>query len=142
MDAKRAVAAHPEIFGNNPQFEVYDIDIKTGKARLIFISENTYKQGKLHIDRKGRFDTEAFKSSLLDYNELPKLQEKIEELNSQIMSYKSDKRKKKIVGNYEKGYKNFVKQERNFSTYRKYVLTKNDLEKFIKEQEKTLDLLK
>ncbi len=58
------------------------------------------------------------------------------------MSYKSDKRKKKIVGNYEKGYKNFVKQERNFSTYRKYVLTKNDLEKFIKEQEKTLDLLK
>ena len=141
-DAKRAIAVNPEIFGENPVYEISLIDLKEGTCKIEYIKDNQHINGTMTIDRKGRFDTEAYKASAKDASRIVYRKQDVEFLNDQIMANKDDSRRKKIVKDYEKRYKKFLKYNFNFDNPIDEMRCENLYKEFIEDQKKTLEALK
>lgn len=139
---KSALHRDPSLFGTSPLYRLTDIDPLERTAKITFITSGNYYSGVMTFDKEYKLDMAAFKKSLVDLNEIPALQKKVEELNTAIMAYKNDKQRKKTVKEYEKRYKNDRPTADTFYGANNYLKVVNTYNDFIKYQQEALDFLK
>ncbi len=135
------VVRNKDIFGVNPDYTVFNPSVKNGKANIVFYNNGKRCIADLHFNNEGKIDIDKLKQSITFDNEIEENNAKIDQLNSQILEYKKDKRRRKIIKEYEKELRySFIPSTfSNASEFQKIIKLQKEL---IKNQQETLDLLK
>ncbi len=137
---KILVIKNKDVFGSNPDYTVLSPSVKGKRASIVFYNNGKRCYADMYFDGDGQIDLNKLKQSITFDNEIEENNAKIADLNSKIMEYKKDKRRGKIVKDYEKRFKKVVIPS-SFSNSSEFFNILDQQKKLIKDQEETLSAL-
>lgn len=134
------IASSIPVLANNQGYVVSDINPVDRTAMIGFISGGKEYEAKMQFDAKWHLDNSLVQSSLKEIDEITPVNEKISADNAHILEYKKDKRRSKIVKNYEKEAKR-ITIPASYANLDEYFALRKKQEQMIKLQEETLKAL-
>ena len=134
------IASSIPVLANNQGYVVSDINPVDRTALIGFISGGKEYEAKMQFDAKWHLDNSLVQSSLKEIDEITPVNEKISADNARILEYKKDKRRSKIVKNYEKEAKR-ITIPASYANLDEYFALRKKQEQMIKLQEETLKAL-
>ncbi|GEM_PF-6789742 len=136
-NAKIGIAMAGEPLRGCLYYKVSDINPAERTAKVDFLVPGKEYTADLRFDQKWHVDNALLQSSLKEDSGIAEKRALIAANDAKILEYKKDKRRAKIVKNYEKQVKN-MKQPETFNTLNEYAELCRLQDRLLKIQEETL----
>lgn len=135
-----ALASAPAPLSQNTGYYVGNIDPAARTGKILFTADHKVYKADLAFDSKWHLDNALVTSSLKGYIAVEAYNDSISANNAKILEYKKDKRRSKIVKNYEKEAKR-IEIPASFTTIDDYYAVRKRQDEMLALQKETLSAL-
>lgn len=123
-------------------YKVTNLNPITGCADIEYVKDGARYTSALEIDQDGHLNAQKLRDASVEDNSLTNLCDNVKANDEKIMAYKKDKRRSKIVKEYEKKYKKISTLANPiFSDIDSYYSRKEDINSVLKMQNEYLQAL-